>query len=219
MKYIKKSAQAFSPSFSFSYQKPAVCPYCGFGTDAPLKEKNFYSFNGGHLLIATCECTACHKFFFFACDSPDGHDAAIACVYPSTKIIPYVNENLAAISERFIEMYNQALLAEYNQSIELAAMGFRSSLEILVKDYAIKELHEPADVVAKQDLCNAIGKYLNQAELVATADVVRILGNDYTHYQRKYPEHDFALLKKYMEIFLSQIEARYMINHPPVARP
>ena len=128
------------------------------------------------------------------------------------------NENLAAISERFIDMYNQALQAEYNQNFELAAIGFRSSLEILIKDYAIQELGEPAETVAKQSLCNAIATYLQQADLVNTADVVRILGNDYTHYKRKYPEHDFVLLKKYMEIFLSQIEVKYMIKHPPVAR-
>ena len=48
--------------------------------------------------------------------------------------------------------------------------------------------------------------------------VVRILGNDYTHYERKYPQHDFELLKGYMEIFLKQIEVRYMVNHPPVSR-
>lgn len=92
-------------------------------------------------------------------------------------------------------MYNQALQAEYNQNFELAAIGFRSSLEILVKDYAIQELGEPAETVAKQSLCNAIATYLQQADLVNTADVVRILGNDYTHYKRKYPEHDFVLLK------------------------
>ena len=42
--------------------------------------------------------------------------------------------------------------------------------------------------------------------------------NDFTHYERKYPQHDFELLKKYMVIFLKQIEVRYMIMHPPVAR-
>lgn len=140
-------------------------------------------------------------------------------MYPSFQVTPYANEKLAAISQRFIDMYNQALFAEFNQNYELAAIGFRSALEILVKDYAIQELGEPAETVAKQSLCNAIEKYLNLPDLVNTADVVRILGNDYTHYQRKYPEHDFALLKKYMEIFLSQIEVRYMINHPPVTRP
>lgn len=219
MKFITKSASFFHSSFSFNYQKPAICPHCGFGTDAIVNEKDFYSFNDGHLLIAVCQCTACHKSFFFTCETSGTDDAPMVCMYPANQIVPYKNENLAAISERFIDMYNQALLAEYNQNFELAAIGFRSSLEILVKDYAIQELGEPAETVSKQSLCNAIATYLQQADLVNTADVVRILGNDYTHYQRKYPEHDFALLKKYMEIFLSQIEVKYMINHPPVARP
>lgn len=219
MKFIDKPAQTFSSSFPFKYQKPAICPHCGFGTDATLKEKTFYSFNNGYLLIATCECTACHKNFFFACESISGSYAKMVSMYPSFQVTPYANEKLAAISQRFIDMYNQALFAEFNQNYELAAIGFRSALEILVKDYAIQELGEPAETVAKQSLCNAIEKYLNLPDLVNTADVVRILGNDYTHYQRKYPEHDFALLKKYMEIFLSRIEVQYMINHPPVSRP
>ena len=87
-----------------------------------------------------------------------------------------------------------------------------------MKDYAIQELNEPEEAVSKKSLCDAIAKYLAQPDLIATADVVRILGNDYTHYKRNYPEHDFLLLKKYMEIFLAQIEVQYMIKHPPVSR-
>ena len=50
------------------------------------------------------------------------------------------------------------------------------------------------------------------------ADVVRILGNDFTHYERKYPEFDFKVLKKYMEISIQIIDTQLMINHPPVER-
>lgn len=218
MDFINKPATSFSSTFSFNYQKPTTCPHCGLGTDATLKDKATYSFNGNRLLVSTCECTACHRHFFFACESSGGQDAKMVTIYPCQQIVPYENKILASISERFIDMHNQALQAEYNQNIELAAIGFRSSLEILVKDYAIQELGEPVETVAKQSLCNAIAIYLRQPDLVKTADVVRILGNDYTHYQRKFPEHDFELLKKYMEIFLAQIEAQYMINHPPVSR-
>lgn len=65
---------------------------------------------------------------------------------------------------------------------------------------------------------DAISSYLPNEALTNSADVVRILGNDYTHYKRKYPEHDFALLKNYMEIFIKSIEVQYMIKHPPVSR-
>ncbi|MSA02943.1 DUF4145 domain-containing protein [Lactonifactor sp. BIOML-A3] len=133
--------------------------------------------------------------------------------------VPYKNDILSNISERFINMYNQSLQAEFVENIELAAIGYRSALEILVKDFAVIELNKTHDEVVKKSLCSAIGEYLAQPELVQTADVIRILGNDYTHYQRKYPEHDFTLLKGYMEIFIKQIEVQYMVKHPPVARP
>ena len=102
-------------------------------------------------------------------------------------------------------MYNQALQCEKNGNFELAAVGFRAALEILVKDYAIKELKIDSETVSGKTLFNAIGEYLDEKPLVTSADVIRILGNDYAHYERKYPEHDFEILKEYMErINLSQ---------------
>lgn len=154
----------------------------------------------------------------FAVEETDSNISPCSFVYPPISPNVYTNEYLSAISERFILIYNQALRAEFNGDYELAATGMRSALEILIKDYAIKELDQPKEEVAKKDLFKAISEYLKQPELINTADVIRILGNDYTHYDRKYPQHDFDLLKGYMEIFLKQIEVQYMINHPPVFR-
>ena len=218
-KYLTKSASEFNKSFQGKYKKPSICPYCGLLVDAPLLKTEAFSFNGHYLLAATCKCTSCQETFFFACEYSKNSNAYIPVSYPAISFIPYSNETLQKISPRFIDMYNQSLLAEFNKNFELAAVGYRSALEFLVKDYAITDLGENKDEVSSKTLCNAIGTYLHQEALVKTADVVRILGNDFTHYQRKYPEHDFILLKKYMDIFLGQIEAQYMINHPPVSRP
>ena len=216
-KYLIKPANVFYSSFSGKYKKPATCPYCGYGTDATFNKKDYYPFNERYIVTASCKCTSCGKTFFFACeyDKENLHDPL---TIPTISFTPYTNEILASISERFIDMYNQALQAEFNGNIELAAIGYRSALEILIKDFAISELKQDPEKVVRKKLNDAIGEYLNQSELVATADVVRILGNDYTHYRRKYPEQDFELLKKYMEIFIKQIEVLYMINHPPVSR-
>lgn len=218
MNYLKKSAKVLNSLYNFSYQKPDICPYCGLGTDAPIKETSFFTFDRGLLLVATCQCTACGKIFFFACHKTEKDFAENVSIYPSLSFTPYENPILSKISERFISMYNQSLASEHAGNIELAAIGYRSALEILVKDYAISELGENKDRVSGKKLFDAIKDYLKQNELIATADVVRILGNDYTHYERKYPQHDFELLKKYMEIFLGQIELEYMIKHPPISR-
>ena len=65
MKYIIKNASTFSNAYSFKYEKPATCPFCGYGTDATFNATNSYKFNSNTLLTATCECTSCHKLFFF----------------------------------------------------------------------------------------------------------------------------------------------------------
>lgn len=217
IQFLSKSANEFASNFTGTYQKPATCPFCGYTVDATVLDRHNFSFNGHYVIAATCKCTSCGKTFFFA--SEYKKDSSFTPItIPAVSFTPYSNKYLANISERFINMYNQALCSEFSGSIELAAIGYRSALEILVKDFAIIELKEDPNEVSKKTLCNAIGEYLNQSDLVATADVVRILGNDYTHYQRKYPQHDFELLKGYMDIFLKQIEVLYMIKHPPVTR-
>lgn len=115
-------------------------------------------------------------------------------------------------------MYNQALYSESAGHNELAAVGYRAALEILVKDYAIEERGANKDEVKNKTLCVAIEEYLEQQNLIASADVIRILGNDYAHYERKYPEHNFEILKDYMEIFIHLIGTNLRIAHPPVSR-
>ena len=66
-------------------------------------------------------------------------------------------------------------------------------------------------------LFEAISNYLPE-NMLSTADVVRILGNDHTHYERKYPELDFNLLQKYMDIFINLVQTKLLIANPPVSR-
>ena len=58
--------------------------------------------------------------------------ADFGAYYPQVSI-KYENETIAAVSPRFIDMYNQALTSESLGNIELAAVGFRQALECLVK--------------------------------------------------------------------------------------
>ena len=137
----------------------------------------------------------------------------MVCIYPDRKL-DYKNETLEKVSPRFIRMYNQALNSEKIGDIELAAIGLCAALETLIKDYAIDELGKPAEEVAVKNLYQVIAEYLLQKDLINTPDLIRILGDDYVHYEDRYPVHDLVILKGYMEIFLKQIEMQYMISHP-----
>ena len=218
----KNCSKTFSmndSSYNFSLQKPMLCPICGAFQDGTIISKAMHS-GPDDTQIGTVgyKCSHCAKPYvvLYKIDwkSKTGDFGGF---YPPASI-DYENETLESMSPRFISTYNQALRAESRGDIELASIGYRQALECLVKDYAINELRAEREQVVKKSLCDAISEYLGEKDLVSTADVIRILGNDYAHYERKYPELDFALLKRYMEIFIKLVETKFLIAHPPVSR-
>ena len=214
MDFIRKNASEFQSGYTGYYLKPATCPHCGVGTDAVVTAREVFPFTGNaNLLFASAKCTGCHRTFFFSCVRESGNaDAEVVSIYPNTAD-PFRNETLEKISPRFMNLYNQGIAAEKEGHIELAALGYCKALEILVKDYAISELDKPAEEVVEKNLFDSVADYLQQRELINTPDLIRILGDEYTHYEKDYPEQDLVILKGYMEIFLKQIEMQFMIRH------
>lgn len=206
--------------FKFPLQKPMWCPICNAFEDGQNLDRHLFNTEVSSIKIAVISyrCTHCSKIYTvtYKIDLNNKH-AVFSQMFPNKKLV-FEDELIQKISPRFIDMYNQSLTAESNQDFDLAAMGYRASLEILVKDFAINALNEECDTVISKSLCDVIGKYLGSEELVKTADVVRILGNDAAHYMRKYPEHDFNILKQYMQIFIDLVRVKLMILNPPVER-
>lgn len=202
-----------------TYQKPAQCPHCGFGCD-PIILQNHYvkplKYQSQYFVFLIFQCTACKKLFTATYKVEDGH-SCICCMTPDRPSI-FSDEHIENMSPRFIKIYNQALRAKDNRDFDLASIGYRAALEILVKDYAMKELNEPPEKVIHKNLHNSISDYLSENGFINTADVVRILGNDHAHYVCKYPMYDFDILQNYMDIFISLIRTKLLIAHPPVSR-
>ena len=201
-----------------TYQKPAQCPHCGICCDPLILGSTFispFTAKPPQFVFLIFQCTACKKLFTATYEVTNGK-SHICCMTPFKPLV-FVDELIEKTSPRFIEVYNQAIRAKENGDLNLAAVGYRSALEILIKDYAINDLHEPSEKVVKLDLFHAISNYLS-SDTVNAADVVRILGNDHTHYERKYPELDFKVLQEYMDIFIHSIRVKLLISNPPVSR-
>lgn len=226
MKELKFSDRDYQSTFSISQglaiklPKPMICPHCSAYADG-IKVKTMLcqtSATNVYIGIVFYKCPNCDKIYvvIYKIDQTK-KTATFEALYPSVRLT-FSDARLQNFSPRFMNMYNQALQCESDGNIELAAVGFRAALEILVKDYAIKELKIDSETVSGKTLFNAIGEYLNEKALATSADVIRILGNDYAHYKRDYPEQEFEVLKKYMDIFISLVETRLMVAHPPVSR-
>lgn len=193
---------------------PLLCPMCSVSNNPKNQHLAITPYNGLNIIFFKHQCTACGKLFFTTQILKD-KEGKLQNQYPESKQSQF-NELIVEMSPRFVELYNQAESAEKRNHIDLAGMGYRASLEVLIKDYALYFELDTKEEIAKLNLNNAIGKYFKSDESIIAADVVRKLGNDYAHWEKEHDHLPLSTLKTYLEIFVKQIEVKLMLKHPPV---
>ena len=192
------------------------CPFCGY-FNSPKKISDMYVHND-YLkpMVLIFETSCCNKHFLSLYIIENG-EAKLIKTYPtgSPDVFP---QTIQELSPNFIKLHTQAKTSENNAHFELASTGYRNALEFLVKDFAIKVLNKSVEEVASKSLYKAIEDYLPNENLIKSADVVRILGNDNTHYLRKYPDIDIFTLKTYLQYFVEIINREYNFSNTPFIR-
>lgn len=205
---------------------PKICPCCNYGIQpqnlfASKAEyiKNVYSF------IVVHQCPNCSKYFIteyiqdpifiYNVDLPE----FVARPYTPPFKISISNESrLTDISERFLEVYKQSLMAERYGLHHLVGMGLRKALEYLLQDYL--SIINPNDIekIKNSTLSQNINLIPNE-DLRSLATASKWLGNDHVHTSIKWPDKDISDLKKFIEALthlllmeLSILSAKEMIS-------
>lgn len=121
----------------------------------------------------------------------------------SSEPVKYVAEkfedSLATLSPTFVEIYNQSKQAETMSLNHIAGMGYRKSLEFLIKDYAIHFNPGKEDEIKSMLLAPCIKTYIDSSKIKTLAEKSAWLGNDETHYVRKHPEFDVQDMKRFIK--------------------
>ena len=120
------------------------------------------------------------------------------------------SETIKSISENFIIIYNQAFSAEQQNLTEICGEGYRKSLEFLIKDYAIHNKPTEKEKIEKKLLGPCIADYVDDNRIKTVAKRAVWLGNDETHYVRKWEGKNLEDLKKLIELTVHWIEMEYL---------
>jgi hypothetical protein len=116
------------------------------------------------------------------------------------------SETIKTISENFTLIYNQAFAAEQQELTEICGVGFRKALEFLIKDYIIINKPEDKDKVEKKLLGSCIEEYVDDDRVKLVAKRAVWLGNDETHYIRKWEGKNLNDLKSLINLTIHWIE-------------
>jgi hypothetical protein len=123
------------------------------------------------------------------------HGRALAR-YSEKKEFP---DNVAKISPSFCDIFNQASIAEENGLNHICGPGYRKALEFLIRDYLIQHKlkgdEKVQEQVKKTFLGPVIENYIDDERIKRCAKRATWLGNDETHYVRKWEDKDLSDLK------------------------
>ncbi|RKR08276.1 uncharacterized protein DUF4145 [Flavobacterium sp. 81] len=116
------------------------------------------------------------------------------------------SQTIIDISLAFNIIYNQAFTAEQQGLDEICGVGYRKALEFLIKEYAIKNNPEKKDAIEKKLLGSCIAEHVDDTRIKAVAKRAVWLGNDETHYIKKWEGKNLEDLKKLIELTVHWIE-------------
>lgn len=122
-----------------------------------------------------------------------------------TKTFP---SEITQISNSFAKIYNQSKQAEEIALDQIAGAGYRKALEFLIKDYLIFLFPNEKEKFIKKWLGNCIKEDIKDEYIKKCADRAVWLGNDETHYYRKWKTKDIDDLKKYINLVMDWITLR-----------
>lgn len=116
------------------------------------------------------------------------------------------SEEIRGLSPLFCAIYNQAMAAQAASLDHLTGIGLRKALEFLIKDFAIHERPDDADTIKGVSLGACIHNYIDDARVKEVAERAVWIGNDETHYVRKWTDMDIEDLKVLIRLSINAIE-------------
>ncbi|MFT9268401.1 MAG: hypothetical protein ABF539_02695 [Liquorilactobacillus nagelii] len=203
------------------FEIPSLCPWCGVSFNPLIDRVATFDESETHTFVLQMHCNYCGKKSINVVTGKEYSNMIQQILYPAPSSRKF-NGLLTSLSPRFVSLYNSAERAEQSGDLDLAGMGYRASLEILLKDFAIESTNDSKDKVAKFNLSQAINAYFGDNPFgMIPADVVRLEANDFVHWNRPddfVPATKLAEIKSYLEIFIQVVKTRQMVAHPPVER-
>lgn len=183
---------------------PTKCPYCH-----ELQNPNMYcylQYKTAHHIIIFCQCinNRCKKPFnrlynIIDCKFTD----IIQANYQKKQF----SIDITSLSPLFECIYNEAYSAEQLELTQIMGMGYRKALEFLIKDYLISLYPEKEAEIKSKLLGKCINEDIEDPRIKEIAKRAVWLGNDETHYVRKWENKDVSHLKTLIDLCLHWIEA------------
>jgi hypothetical protein len=196
---------------------PDKCPHCHFG----IVPEYIFGFVDRYSLFLSFCCVRhdCLRYFLVEYDEDHNHIFHLKR-YILGKPNPTEHQQIIKdISPTFVTLYDQAQASQYYGLDDVCGMGFRKALEFLIKDYIISKDPASKNTIEKKLLGDCIKYHIDSQKIKDIASRAAWLGNDESHYIRKWVNMDVNNLKQLIQLTTHWIETEYLTDQMIAAMP
>ncbi|WP_250458389.1 hypothetical protein [Microbulbifer litoralis] len=191
--------------------EPDLCPTCHKSIHPKHVTSAYIGQQKKVQSVFRCTSSTCQELIiatYTASGEPSGarphfYLVGLAPISPKKEVF---SSSISEVSPSFVDIYNQALHAESENLPQLVGIGLRKALEFLVKDFLIYQKPENTDSIKRLMLGKCISDHIDDQNVKACALRAAWLGNDETHYIRKWEEQDITDLKLLVRLTVNWME-------------
>lgn len=206
-------------------EAPEKCPLCHVAIDpkflsAFFRDNEYPTVRDNNVqAVLQCPRRDCWSIFiavYFQRNDGPRRGAGPPNKYQLVGVAPYTceektfPESITKLSPSFCRIFNEAAEAESRKLENIAGPGYRKALEFLVKDFLISEYSAQAEDIKKTWLGNLITDKITDGNIKACAQRAAWLGNDETHYLRKWEDKDIGDLKTLISLCVNWIDSHLL---------
>lgn len=189
-------------------EAPDDCPSCGrlivFNTitSSHTDQKNELQ------VVLKCTNQICNSFLLLWYDTIDRRLPKLRKTEPPNLTQDAISKHIAVISPEFITIFNESREAKERGLTQVAGPAYRKAFEFLIKDYAkslTSDLQKHADI-EKLFAGNVVNQFITDTRIQAVAKRALWLGNDETHYLRKWVQQNIDDLINLIRLTMHWIE-------------
>ncbi|MDT7850162.1 DUF4145 domain-containing protein [Methylophilus sp. VKM B-3414] len=190
---------------------PDKCPICHHHSEIHLFKAD-ETFNKTEVqVVFQCVYSGC-KSYFIGYYGPKGQAElkTLKPIKPNPTAFP---EDISRLSPTFISVFREAEEALHQGLPQVAGPGYRKAFEFLIKDYAKSLAPEKHEEIEKAFSGSVVSEYVTDPRIQAVAKRTLWLGNDETHYLRKWTTHDMDDLIRLIRLAVNWIEIDQLSKH------
>lgn len=190
---------------------PTNCPHCfkniyPFTRHKGIKAKPYPEGYQDYMLILSCPNQECQMSFLAEYIQIGSAEYEFFRISRPKFQIKNFTDIIKNLSNSFVDIHRQAQQAEQMNLDQIAGVGYRKALEFLVKDYLISLEKDNAHVIKEKSLGKCIQQSNLDSKIKSVAERAIWLGNDETHYLRKWEEKNIHDLKDVIQLTVNWVE-------------